>query len=396
METKALEQVYESISRQEAVSLARHLARETTEESEEAAEQISDKTEEISAAKLEIEEMSARLAALEQAVSANAQQLPLKRTECLEASNEWRKLVTVTNAASEEKVALLHEELYMDAAIKFYRGEAGYPAFLSPWANRCAPSLPYIPERQREMEDNVELPISCPGWRPEQQERAEILHVYMVTLEGSPADWQSDVQFMKFKTEYEGAVAAFNKRQVILGQLKTQLNELLSQKADLQQSISTSNQHVEQLQQSLDNCDAFLTKAGPGIQNSGATKAALVPELDELRCAMTVKRAEVEMLEQAWPGEPCVNHNGSDSGPAPYRWATLEFAMNASSAAAGFKRAVLEAQGLEPRLLEDLFRVSVEREVMLSHIPVVIDIFRGDTDEVIQVTLQTEEDYLYN
>ena len=63
------------------------------------------------------------------------------RTQCLEASNEWQKLVILTNAASKEKAALVYEELYMDHAISFYQGENGYPSFISPVQCQAAQEL---------------------------------------------------------------------------------------------------------------------------------------------------------------------------------------------------------------------------------------------------------------
>ena len=68
------------------------------------------------------------------------------------------------------------------------------------------------------------------------------------------------------------------------------------------------------------------------------------------------------MLEKAWPGAPCVNHNGDDSGPTPYKWSTLSFAIEAKSACAAFRRADAETSELPKELLEDLFRISIQKE----------------------------------
>lgn len=357
-QVQALEKIYESEGRQNAVNQALDLALVWTQTSEKSNEQVLLTRKEISEVKAVIEEMAVTLAAREKVVEAHAAELPQKRTACLEASNEWQKLVTVTNAASREKAALLYEQMYMGEAIDFYRGTSGYPLFLSPNFAEGTSTDPPI-QMVRSRGESWNGPPSFCNCDDEEIEQ------HFVSLDdGCPISWEYDAQFVKYKTKYEDAVAAFNKSQKVLAQLELQHAVLKCKEYNLAASISAANSHIEQLEESIHNCEVFLTKAVPGIQLSRQTKETLLAELQHLRVVTKAKRDEVQMLEQAWPGPPCVNNNGGDSGPTPYRWSTLEVAIDAKSAAAAFQRALIEAKELPVDLLEDLFRVSVENEIV--------------------------------
>ena len=106
---------------------------------------------------------------------------------------------------------------------------------------------------------------------------------------------------------------------------------MLTQKANLEDSIVAADVHADSLQDSTSNCRAYLARAQESIPQTSAKKDVLLPELEALRSrrATGAKRAEVEMLEKAWPGEPCAN--SGDSGPTRYKWSTLSFAIEAKS-----------------------------------------------------------------
>lgn len=234
----ALEQEYESKGRRTAVDRAYNLAILWDKKATCSAKSVCSTREEISAESIQLEELTVTLAAREEAVEQRAAELPVMRTQCLGASNEWQKLVMLTNAASKEKAALVYEELYMDHAISFYKGENGYPSFLSPVQCQAAQELD--PECAPPPSADVTEWINYRAL-PQRPRRKPRRKPKPAKLVGSPANLELDDQFLEFKTKYEQAAAAFNQSEALLSQLVLQLVEVLTQKANLEESIVAAN-----------------------------------------------------------------------------------------------------------------------------------------------------------